>query len=212
VDLFLAFLKQCPRSESLAIHTVQQDLAISTAYVSSHIIPLLRRFTGPQDLVELFVPDRPVGAVTVFRRWQLDGAVSETSTETLMHLLNHIPLSSVPLQSISLPATLPSLDLLAAIVRLFPELRELSLAIFQRRVHEYGSYTNPGLRDRPLDTQCPELHDEHAFDGLPADELSDHEEEIIPPRVIVIENDPQQEMIASTTLHVRLRFSQGDRH
>ncbi|KAJ7909139.1 hypothetical protein B0H13DRAFT_2273000 [Mycena leptocephala] len=208
VEVLLGFLNQCPRLEALTIRRDPGNMVVSLPkYLPRDIIPRLQRFTGLQELVGLFVLNRPVGAVTAFYESRdFIGGAPHTSVETLLLLLNDILRSSVPLLSLCLPSAPPSLDLIEAIASRFPEIKELSLTIFQpRSLLSMRVYANYGVPKVDLDIRSPELRDEDAFDNLPEDDLSDTEG-YVPPPVVVVQHRADPEIITSTNLHTILNW------
>ncbi|KAJ7491771.1 hypothetical protein B0H11DRAFT_1803664 [Mycena galericulata] len=132
VEPFLALLKQFPQLETLEIKSTRPDLS-PLNNLSSDIIPVLRKITAPWDLITFFIVDRPVSAITVLSEPALTrlGELPDITVADLMLLFNDIARSSVPLISLSIPPTTPSLELMEAIRSMFPALKELSLGFLQ---------------------------------------------------------------------------------
>ncbi|KAJ7504778.1 hypothetical protein B0H11DRAFT_2273310 [Mycena galericulata] len=211
-ELFLAFLKQCPHLESLAINRALHADPFLPKYLPADTVPRLRCLTGPRDLVGLFVLNRPVSAVTLLTLSEgggwVGGGMTQTSVETFMPVFRDILCSSVPVLSLSLPSVLPSLDMLEAIASLFTELKELSLSIFQPRLLRPKRGCRSSLP--PLDTRRPELSDD-ALDDLPDEDISDAEE-YAPPPIVSVEHRAHPEIVPSNfTLHTVLNWIACDR-
>ncbi|KAJ7491707.1 hypothetical protein B0H11DRAFT_2397685 [Mycena galericulata] len=205
--LFLALLKQCPQLESLGINSVPEyRVASLPTNLPPNITPRLRRFTGPRDLVALFVSNRPVSAVTIVIRSDVARGTPQISVETFKLLVNGILRSSVPLLSLSLPRVLPSLDFLQTIATMFSELRELSLTILQpmQAPRQFRHHPRPQIT---LDTRKPELRDEleEAFNNLPDEDISDSEE-YVPITVVEHRTHPEIEDTTSTQLRTVLNW------
>ncbi|KAJ7495326.1 hypothetical protein FB451DRAFT_1213852 [Mycena latifolia] len=169
-EALIGFLAQCPRLESLSIDS-SFGRQPSLPAIHSKTIPLLRTLTGPSKLVQALVPSRPVSSVTVLGdSWPDEGY--------LISLCRNISRSSSPIHSLSLPRTPPTLEFLDAVMSLFPDLRELTIALapmieFRRCGYPRRHAVTP---EKPsIDSRSLELRDEDAFDNPPADELSDNE-------------------------------------
>ncbi|KAJ7864704.1 hypothetical protein B0H13DRAFT_2563477 [Mycena leptocephala] len=178
VDVLLDILKRCPRLESLAIPSISSGGRTPLPkYLPQHIVPLLRNLTAPCCLVELFTLNRPVSAITVLTQ-QPDNRVTLEETKDVFISISH---SSTAIQSLVLPCTTSTIQTLAFIASLFPVLDELSMDIPEkdrpRRRFTCGSQSFADLREG---TRDPELNDEAAFDGLPANEISDSEDPLAP--------------------------------
>ncbi|KAJ7250560.1 hypothetical protein C8J57DRAFT_1667099 [Mycena rebaudengoi] len=96
--------------------------------------------------------------------------------------------TTVPLHTLRLPCMSLTLDILAAILLLFPELKELSLKILPSGCEYPGQNPVPGASYGPVDQRTLVLDDDKAFlDSPPADDISDVESED-PPLFIVTEH------------------------
>ncbi|KAJ7869146.1 hypothetical protein B0H14DRAFT_3861270 [Mycena olivaceomarginata] len=166
------FLSQCPQLQSLAIQTLTDPLPA----VPHSTIPLLRSLAAPSNIVRELAPSRPVGNVVIF-----DGLTANS----LMPACIDISRGTVPLHTLCLPCMSLTQDILAAILSLFPELKELSLKLLPS-FHIYpGQDGAPGASYRPVDRRTLVLNDNEAFlDSPPADDISDVESEDPPPFIV----------------------------
>jgi hypothetical protein len=187
VDLFLSLLKQCPQLKSLEILSMHKISAASVPqYLSPDTVPLLQNLSGPWQLLGLFMNNRPVSAVTIFSKHE-----DRLSTRDLILVLQNLSRLSVPLLSLSLPRGLRSLETLETITSLFPALQELTINIYPLSDDIACRY--PARPDRTLDTRCPVLCDDDAFDTLPADDISDAEDEPTPNVVLSTPKHPTKD-------------------
>ncbi|KAJ7506094.1 hypothetical protein B0H11DRAFT_1974764 [Mycena galericulata] len=176
VGILVQLLPKCPQLESLTIPSISTRSASSLpSNLAPHVVPLLRNLTAPMEIIHLFPSHRPLSVVTVLNPDPAD----TISLQDVKHILTQISRSSVPLRSLSIPRTSSAVEALALISSIFPALTELSMNIFEAGIsppHEFRCGTRQ-IPDRREDTRSPELNDEEAFDNLPADELSDSEEQ-----------------------------------
>ncbi|KAJ7659473.1 hypothetical protein B0H17DRAFT_340133, partial [Mycena rosella] len=176
IDLVFRFLHQCPRLESLEIDSIEGQLPLPAVHMTA--IPLLRSLTGPQLLLQLLAPNRPIYEAK-FR----DDKKYNNDPQELMLACMDISRSASPLHYLTLPATTPTLELLISITRLFPDLKELSITMASRPSfrcgtgrfnHHWEAATNP------LDRRSVELIDEDAFADPRTEDVSDTEPEDLP--------------------------------
>ncbi|KAJ6462974.1 hypothetical protein C8R45DRAFT_1177879 [Mycena sanguinolenta] len=203
LEIFVAFLAQCPGLEVLKIATVHPDIIASPPKytLSLDTIPALRNLTIHGEMLGFFSLNRPIDSATILneptplRRRPLPAPVKYFTPAVLNDLLK----TSVPLLSLSIPETSPTLELLNSITSLFPQLKDFSIHIKQP---SFGrSFPHYGLQTRPVDNRCPVLHDAHAFDDSPEDDLSDAEQDT-PPSIAPVPVPKELEMSSSTDLHV----------
>ncbi|KAJ7369060.1 hypothetical protein DFH08DRAFT_1071615 [Mycena albidolilacea] len=195
-DLFLRFLTQCPRLQGLSVGNLSCDgLASFPSHVHPETIPLLWSIDAPLDLVRALTPSRPVRDVIVRLGHLL-------SAEELTLAALDISNVSVPVRSLTLPSTYPTLDSLNTMSSLFPELTSLSMEIHckpgrtLRRRH--NCMREPWAPE--VDIRLPDVCDEGAFDSLPPEEVSDGEEEQPSPAIhVTLETHPK--MPDSVRLH-----------
>ncbi|KAJ7359103.1 hypothetical protein DFH08DRAFT_403453 [Mycena albidolilacea] len=162
------------RLQSLVIQTLTDPLPA----VPHSTIPLLRSLAAPSDIVRELAPGRPVGNVAIFDR---------PTANSLMPVCIDISHGTVPLHTLCLPCITPTWDILAAILSLFPELKELSLKLLPSGPrHGYrGQPGGPGTVSGFVDRQTLVLNDDDAFlDSPPADNISDAELEDPPPFIV----------------------------
>ncbi|KAJ6541172.1 hypothetical protein DFH09DRAFT_1322754 [Mycena vulgaris] len=161
--MLFGLLKQCPRLESLIVESIPQDqVPTLSQYPPPPVtVPLLRKLTAPLCLAHILAPNRPISELIV-----RDGPADWVGLG-----LMPIAQTSTPLRSLALPRTFPTLDCIAVIAALFPDLRKLSIDIPSGvRMHSCG-----GPWHKEEDLRSPELCDDTAFNELPAEELSDTE-------------------------------------
>jgi hypothetical protein len=92
--------------------------------------------------------------------------------------------ATVPLQSLNLSRAEPSLEILANISSLFPELKQLSLKFRGISIFRCGGASDSESSGSPIivDRRTLELNDDEAFTRiLPSDDISDAEEDTPPP-------------------------------
>jgi hypothetical protein len=187
VGVFFDFLKQCPRLESLRITAIPaQFLPSLPKYISPETIPGLRTLAGSPLLIRLLVPNRPVSAVTILGMQDTGGV----SREELMDVVAQSAQAAAPLRSLVVPPTSLTLDSMTDMISLFPELRELTMVISGNMFP--GTRGRDGASARWYNIGAPsiELNDDDAFDDVPAEEVSDGEEED-PPRIVRAVTLPQ---------------------
>ncbi|KAJ7812126.1 hypothetical protein B0H14DRAFT_3879783 [Mycena olivaceomarginata] len=166
------FLAQCPRLQLLAISFLEPPLAL----VPSSIIPHLRDLTAPPDVVRVLAPHRPIHSVTISH--------GRLRKPDIMPLCMAISRATVPLQSLNLSRAEPSLEILANISSLFPELKQLSLKFRGISIFRCGGASDSESSGSPIivDRRTLELNDDEAFTRiLPSDDISDAEEDTPPP-------------------------------
>jgi hypothetical protein len=117
--------------------------------------------------------------------------------------------TSVPIRSLTLPSTYPTLESLNTMSSLFPGLTSLSMEI---RCEEHvpfgrcgGCFRGSKSPTLEVDARLPDVCDAGAFDSLPPEEVSDTEEEQPSPAVhVALETHP--EMPDYVLLHVRTQL------
>ncbi|KAJ7860460.1 hypothetical protein B0H14DRAFT_577259 [Mycena olivaceomarginata] len=166
------FLSQCPRLQSLAIQTLTGPLPA----VPRSTVPLLRSLAAPSKIVRELAPGRPVGNVAISDRLMAN---------SIMPVCIDISHGTVPLHTLCLRCS-PTRDILAAILSLFPELKELSLKLQPYGPSFYGGMNGAdGASYGPVDRRTLVLNDDEAFlDSPPADDISDVELEDPPPFIV----------------------------
>ncbi|KAJ7138298.1 hypothetical protein C8R44DRAFT_767203 [Mycena epipterygia] len=171
VDAVFRFLEQCPQLESLEIISIPAHLVqFLPTSLDRNVIPRLENLLGPPEVLGLLTTNRPVSAVTVR---------SPPRRRNLASTLKHIVHASVPLRSLATRRVSPStdFDLLACITSLFPDLRELSMDVMESPSRVKKAPTRPATEaDRVIGPEPPDLHDDHAFDDLPPEDVSDAED------------------------------------
>ncbi|KAJ6558846.1 hypothetical protein DFH09DRAFT_1162626 [Mycena vulgaris] len=197
LNLFLRFLTQCPRLQSLSAGQFsRRGLPSFSSHVHPETIPLLRSIDAPLDLVRALTTNRPVRDVIVRHGYSL-------SAEDLRLALLDISNASVPVRSLALPSASPTLESLNTMSSLFPGLTSLSMEIHCEEPTQFrcgGSFFgNPCTPE--VDTRVPDVCDASAFDSLPPEELSDAEEEQPSPAVHVT-SETHPKMPDSVRLHV----------
>ncbi|KAF7374195.1 hypothetical protein MSAN_00301400 [Mycena sanguinolenta] len=204
LDMFLAFMAQCPALEVLKIISVDPDVIVSLPQctLSLDTIPDLRDLTIRGEMLGLFSSKRPIAAVTILNE-PLDRQRHPAPDFTPI-VLNDLSKASVPLISLSIPETSPTLELLTSITLLFPQLKQFSIHLKQpERPHIYET---PLRRRLSVNKQCPILHDAEAFDDIPEDELSDAEQEKSPP-IALVRVPKELQMSSSTNLQKILHWT-----
>ncbi|KAJ7234947.1 hypothetical protein C8J57DRAFT_1531223 [Mycena rebaudengoi] len=101
IDVFFEFLQRCPQLESPTIHYVyltSNDPLPSRLH--PNIIPRLCNLTVPLLLIDVFMPNRPVGTVSVKRGYPYDHVAIplEEAGEYLALLFANLSHASVPLR------------------------------------------------------------------------------------------------------------------
>ncbi|KAF7374239.1 hypothetical protein MSAN_00306800 [Mycena sanguinolenta] len=190
LDMFLAFLAQCSGLEALKITSVDPDVIESLPQyaLSPDTIPDLRDLTIRGEMLGFFTSKRPITAITVLNEPSAGQRHPSDFTPTVLNdLLN----TSVPLLSLSIPETSPTLELLTYITLLFPRIQQLSIhltrfTVTAERLIRCGG-RGRSRRSQPIsvDKRCPVLHDAEAFDNIPEDDLSDAEQDKLPPIALV---------------------------
>ncbi|KAJ6462073.1 hypothetical protein C8R45DRAFT_528226 [Mycena sanguinolenta] len=199
MELFVQFIEQCPRLESLAIEAPFPVTRVSSIdgpprflplinfiNVPGHALPVLHTLTGPSHLIRSLAPNRPIRSVR-FVESHLDvhellSVCTDISRSTIpIHALA-LPCVMIPESVLSIPALPPTqsvaiLGFLHAIISLFPDLRALSLSL-------PNSMLTPGVNcmlfrrqgyKYEVDERLLVFSDADAFDNLPVEELSDDE-------------------------------------
>ncbi|KAJ7110965.1 hypothetical protein C8R44DRAFT_799756 [Mycena epipterygia] len=183
-ETFLHFLTQCPCLESLAIRSGPHNSVPSVPkYLPAGTVPHLRDITAQLDVVILFAPTRPVTAVKVLKDGP--GRLSLTSSRKCMLALASISQGSKPLRSLAIPRMYTTQESLSAIADVFPELREFSIEIPGQTQRPENPPRPPRRSQSKADSCCPDLRDDDAFDDLPAEDISDGEDE--PPTVALVD-------------------------
>ncbi|KAJ7820798.1 hypothetical protein B0H13DRAFT_2682236 [Mycena leptocephala] len=194
------FLAQCPRLQLLAIGSLDEGLPLPP--VPPSIIPRLRDLTAPPDVVRMLAPHRPIHSVTI-------SDVMLRPPDMIMPLCMAISRATVPLQSLNLPRTGLSLEILVEISSLFPELKQLSLKFRGTRIFldEAVSDYEPSGSPITVDRRTLELNDDEAFTRiLPSDNISDAEEDD-PPLIKVAERTerfPEQPSLFRRQISVQI--------
>ncbi|KAJ6488856.1 hypothetical protein C8R45DRAFT_1097204 [Mycena sanguinolenta] len=150
---FLRFVQQCPRLESLAIESLPRTFA--SIHVNPHSLPRLRTLVGPPCVLGLLVPGRPITSVRIADQTPM------LALDELLSACTDITRHCHSIRALALPRTSPTLGFLHDIISLFPHIKEL---------HELDVEVDE-------DEGVPMVSDAHAFERLPADELSDDETE-----------------------------------
>ncbi|KAJ6450198.1 hypothetical protein C8R45DRAFT_946965 [Mycena sanguinolenta] len=184
LNMFVAFLAQCPGLEVLKITTVHADVIVSLPqYTLSHVaIPALRDLTVHVGMLGIFSLNRPVTAVTILNqpptRRRLPAPPVEDFTPAV---LNDLSTTSAPLLSLSINQTSTTLQLFAAITSLFPQLQQLSIHLPQPRSGRiYYPYDHARRsRSTSVDNRCPALRDADVFKDIPEEVPSDVEEVVL---------------------------------
>ncbi|KAF8192405.1 hypothetical protein K438DRAFT_1970203 [Mycena galopus ATCC 62051] len=174
-ELFRLFTR-CPRLEEL---TIPKTLDSPLPALPARTIPLLHNITAPPAVVQLLTPTRPVRCARI-----LDVGSSNLAPDGLMPLCMDISRSTTPLRSLVLPCRSPTLDFLAAISALFPDLDELCLKFPQRGFRCGTSSYLKNSQTFPIDQRTVDLNDDTAFDDLPVDDASDEEPEAPEPIIV----------------------------
>ncbi|KAJ6450199.1 hypothetical protein C8R45DRAFT_1043910 [Mycena sanguinolenta] len=204
LEMFLAFLTQCPALEVLKITTVHRDVIASLPRytLSPDTIPVLYDITVRDEMVGFFSLNRPITTVTILKEPSHRPSVGYLTPA----VLNGLSTTSVPLLSLCIDQASPTLELLTSITSLFPHLQQLSVHLPQPsvgRIYKCGRGRPP--RPPSVDDRCPALRDADAFNDIPEDFLSDVEEEQGEPASIAQVRVPQElEMSSLTNLHVVL--------
>ncbi|KAJ7138294.1 hypothetical protein C8R44DRAFT_868604 [Mycena epipterygia] len=158
------FLKQCPQLESLEMISIPANLVQSLpTSLDRDIIPRLQSLRAPPALLGFFATARPVSAVTILCRLR---------DQDLVCALKDIVHASIPLRSLVTPPYHPR----------FP--RELSMDLFEDQDTPYVAMKKK-KGYRVVDPNPPDLDDEHTFDHLPPEDVSDAEDAEPPTNVLV---------------------------
>ncbi|KAJ7190565.1 hypothetical protein GGX14DRAFT_604007 [Mycena pura] len=199
LELFLRFLTQCPRLEGLSVGYFSHDGCTPfPSYVCAETIPLLQSIDAPLDFVRALTPNRPVRDVIV-----RPGYPESLSAEVTLAVLD-ISNASVPVRSLVLPSTYPTVVSLNTMSSLFPGLTSLSMEIHCEEPMQFGCGGGIAFGCEPwipeVDTRVPDICDAGAFNSLPPEEVSDTEEEQPSPAVhVTLETD--KTMPDSVLLH-----------
>ncbi|KAJ7824551.1 hypothetical protein B0H14DRAFT_1301396 [Mycena olivaceomarginata] len=202
LSLFLRFLTQCPRLQILSARRHNGRTSLSS-HVHPETIPLLRSIDAPLDLVRALTPNRPVRDVIVQPGCSLS---AEDFTLAVLDISN----ASVPVRSLTLPSTYPTLESLNTMSSLFPRLTSLSMEIRGEEpvlisIGHSSGRSSPKYQTPEVDARLPDVCDADAFDSLPPEEVSDTEEEQPSPAVhVALETNPK--MPDSLLLHEVLRW------
>ncbi|KAJ6450167.1 hypothetical protein C8R45DRAFT_1043846 [Mycena sanguinolenta] len=206
LDMFLAFLAQCPGLEILKITTVHPDIIASPPKytLSLDTAPALRNLTIRSEMLGFFSSNRPIDTVTILTEPKPPRTHSLAApVDFIQTVLNDLLKTSVPLLSLSIPETSPTLELLSSITALFPQLRDFSIHITQP---SFGHcFTNPSLRRSVVDNRCPVLRDADAFNDIPEDDLSDAEPHNRP-SIARVRVPKDLELSSFTDLHKALQW------
>ncbi|KAJ7360763.1 hypothetical protein DFH08DRAFT_931112 [Mycena albidolilacea] len=168
------------------------QLSLDTIFDLNLFLRFLTSIDAPLDLVRALTPNRPVHEVIVRPGRSL-------SAEVLTFALLDISKVSIPVRSLALPSTYPTLESLTTISSLFPGLTSLSMEI---DCEERMRFRCGGTFDwtPEVDTRVPDVCDAGAFDSLPPEEVSDAEEEQPSPAVHVA-SETHPKMPDSVRLH-----------
>ncbi|KAF7374259.1 hypothetical protein MSAN_00308800 [Mycena sanguinolenta] len=202
LEMFLAFLTQCPGLEVLKITTVDPDIIVSLLQytLSPETIPALRDLTVRQEILGFFSSNRPIDTVTI-----LGSLASTHASSPIGHfpptILNDLLKASVPLISLSIPETSPTLELLTAITSLFPQLKQLSIRLTQPTLFRRSLTRCCRGCEVSVDKRCPILRDADVFRDIPQDDLSDAEDEKPPPSMTLVRIPKELEISSLTNFH-----------
>ncbi|KAJ6454409.1 hypothetical protein C8R45DRAFT_602311 [Mycena sanguinolenta] len=197
MELFVQFIEQCPRIESLTIEAPSPVTRvtsidgppcflplISFTDVPGHALPILHTLAGPSNLIRSLAPNRPIRSVRLVEH-ELDMqellsicievSRSTAPIRTLALPCVMIPESAVSVHALAPPHTAPILEFLRTITSLFPDLRALSLALPNSMLTGVICTLFRRWEHECVDERMPMFSDVDAFDSLPADELSDDE-------------------------------------
>ncbi|KAF7336108.1 hypothetical protein MVEN_02157800 [Mycena venus] len=173
------FLSQCPQLQVLQIQPRNHSDS-RLPVLPATTVPLLHDLTGPPAMIQALATTHHVRHVKI-----LDDRPFGHTLDDLMPFCMNISRNPVPLHSLILPCKSPTLEPLAAITSLFPELKELSVEFPDLGKYRWcGTTRTVGLGRRaehttvPIDRRMPDLCDDTAFNSLPADEMSDEESEV----------------------------------
>ncbi|KAJ6450169.1 hypothetical protein C8R45DRAFT_120581 [Mycena sanguinolenta] len=217
LDMFLAFLAQCPGLAVLKIATVHPDIIASPPKYTlpRDTTPALRNLTIRGEMLGFFSLNRPIDTVTIlnerrsFWRRLLEARIRPLATPVEYFtpaVLNDLLKTSVPLLSLSIPETSPTLELLNSITSLFPQLKDFSIHIKQPSIgHSTSGDAGLGSRGGSVDNQCPVLCDADAFDDIPEDDLSDAEQDNRP-SIARVRVPKDLELSSSMDLHKTLQW------
>ncbi|KAF7375830.1 hypothetical protein MSAN_00472900 [Mycena sanguinolenta] len=173
------FVEQCPRLESIGVHCLSRQSSPPWVIdVPLRSLPLLHTIVGPPCLVRSLAPNRRVHTVRV---------VSEktASLDDLISLCTDISRSTVPVNTLALPPSTPTIEFLRRLILLHPDVRELCLGIVNPRHMEPLSvcHYHTGTPPKPectVDERVPFFCDAEAFTCFSGQELSDDEAEDVP--------------------------------
>ncbi|KAJ7079896.1 hypothetical protein C8R44DRAFT_895574 [Mycena epipterygia] len=186
---------QTLKIESLAIISLGRRPAhfLAGYNIGPDMIPLLRSLNAPLAVVRLLAPNRPVRAMRV--SWD------QTETLELLPALLDISRASVPLRSLVVHQAMTP-ESFTAILSLFSELQDLSIRILEENID--FEFLCCLMRRPTVDRADPpsvELSDEHAFDDLPADDISDGEEEKTARVITLVDDSIHPELPAPSNLY-----------
>ncbi|KAJ7820195.1 hypothetical protein B0H13DRAFT_2452148 [Mycena leptocephala] len=164
-----AFLTQCPRLQGLSAGKFSRDgLASFSGHIHPETIPLLRSIDAPLDLVLALTPNRPVCDVIV--RVIVRAGRSFFPEDIPPEVLD-ISNASVPVRSLALPTTYPTLESLNTMLSLFPELTSLSMEI---DCEEHPRFRCGGRRGRMGKPWTPEIDTRVPSSAMRAPSIRSH--------------------------------------
>jgi hypothetical protein len=206
LNLFLRFLTQCPRLQGLSARQFSRDgLASFSGHIHPETIPLLRSINAPLDLVLALTPNRPVCDVIVRVIVRAGYSFFPDIPPEVLDISN----ASVPVRSLALPTTYPTLESLNTMLSLFPELTSLSMEIDCEEHPRFRCGGRRGRMGKPwtpeIDTRIPVIDDAGAFDLLPPEEVSDGEEEQ-PSPAIHVASETHSKITDTIRLHVCMQL------
>ncbi|KAF7360897.1 hypothetical protein MSAN_01119400 [Mycena sanguinolenta] len=175
MEPFVRFVEQCPRLESLTVIGTPPTSPLRYIDIPPHSLSLLHTLTGPSYLSRSLAPGRPIRSVRVVEHG-LD-------IDNLLSLCIDISRSTVPVHALALPRAAPTLGFLQRLLALFPDVRELYLRIQNPMPSGISFCVWPKHPNYVVDERVPLFCDADAFDGLPAEELSDDETKDDPAKV-----------------------------
>ncbi|KAJ6535541.1 hypothetical protein B0H19DRAFT_1183728 [Mycena capillaripes] len=145
-DRFFAFLDSCPQLQSITIRYYPVPLASAPTIpntIANTTVPVLKSYSGPASLAEIFVSGRPVEKV------QLSNTDTPMTVHEIVAALLSISHSSIPLHSLTIDPCIPPADspeVFGVILSLFPELRALTLKLSEEEtIDEYAGSSSEEL-------------------------------------------------------------------
>ncbi|KAJ6582569.1 hypothetical protein DFH09DRAFT_1360422 [Mycena vulgaris] len=162
------FLEQCPQLQSPEIWRFNDQPTLPA--VRPTTVPRLRTLTRPPKLMQLLVPNRPVSGVTVLIER------TKITSEDLIPACMNISRRAPPIRPPSLPCLAPLSELLAPILRLFPDLSELTITVVDYKFRLIcGGAFGRQRRARAVDSRTVQVCDADAVDDPTVEDISDAE-------------------------------------